>query len=441
MNSVQRNPHPLTLEQRLEIKVRAEKGEHDPEIAVTMNLSRAVVRKWRRRYRDKGLKGLETVLGRPPKGPLSQFPPEIGEAIKVWRGAHPGWGAGTLCLELAQDPRFIGLPRPSRGRISAFLKSENLVRPYTRPKKLAMPPPQIVTACHEEWELDAQGACEVPGVGVVTLLNLGDVYSHLRASWACLHRRKATGPDYQLALRRGFFCFGLPQRISLDHDSSFFDSTSPSPFPSQFHLWLLALGIEVRFLAHRPPHEHSFIERSHQIIHRQALQGQSFAPTDLQPFLDQRLNFLNRTYPSRSLHHQAPLTAYPQAVHSGREYRPEWEETLMDMQKVYRYLAQHQWCRLTSDKGQLTLGHQRYGLGKAWAEQPLQISFDPTTQEFVGSTLTGQQTGRFQARGLTKKDLMGELDLSSFGHHQYAFPWSISAIRQNKTVDLMGTTL
>ena len=441
MNSFEKSQRPLTLEQRLEIKVRAENGANDTEIATTMNLSTGVVRKWRRRYRDKGTDGLVSLLGRPRSGPLGQFPQEMRDAIKEWRQSHSGWGAGTLRIELFRDKRFAGLPLPSRARISAFLKSENLVRPYARHTKLSMPPPKIVTECHEEWELDAQGACRVPGVGLISLLNFGDLYSHVRATWACLNRRKAAGPDYQLALRRGFFCFGMPQRISLDHDSAFFDNTTPSPFPSQFHLWLLALGIGVRFLEHRPPREHSFIERSHQLVYQQAIAGQSFAPGDLQPYIEQRLEFLNRYYPSRSLHHQAPLTAYPQAVHSGREYRPEWEAELLDMQKVSAYLAQHTWYRLVSAQGQLMLGAQRYGLGKEWQKQPVRITFDQGTQKFICTSLDLQKTESFQANGLTKQDLMGELNMAFFANHQYAFPWSIMSMRQNHTADLIGTTL
>lgn len=205
------------------------------------------------------------------------------EAIKGWRKLHTGWGAGTLQVELARDKRFADLQIPSRARISAFLKRENLVRPYARHTKLSMPPAKIVTKCHEEWELDAQGACLVPGIGLVSLLNFGDLYSHVRATWACINRRKAAGSDYQLALHRGFFCFGMPQKISLDHDNAFFDNTTPSPFPSQSNLWLIALGIGVRFLEHRPPREHSFIERSHQIVYRQAIEDSSPASSSFWP--------------------------------------------------------------------------------------------------------------------------------------------------------------
>jgi hypothetical protein len=52
-----------------------------------------------------------------------------------------------------------------------------------------------------------------------------------------------------------------------------------------------------------------------------------------------------------------------------------------------------------------------------------------------------QKTKRFHANGLTKQDLMGDLNMAAFANHQYAFPWSIMSIRQNQTAVLIGTTL
>ena len=443
MSHMKRGNRPISLQERSEIMVRAEHKENDTEIAKAMQLSIAVVRKWRRKARDHGREGLITIMGRPQSGPLGHFAEEMRDAIKEMRDKHAGWGAGTLCVELTRDPRFANLPIPSCPRIAAYLKSENMTRPYERHTELSNPAPQKVSECHEEWELDAQGVCKVPGVGLVNLINIVDPFSRVRASWACLNRRKAAGPDYQLALRKAFFCFGKPRVISLDHDSAFFDNTTPSPFPSLLHLWLIALGVEVRFLEHRPPREHAFIERSHQIIHRQAVQGQSATPASLQPYLDQRLEFLNQHYPSRSLNRQAPLVAYPQAAHSGREYRPEWEEDTLEMQKVYAYLSRQEWFRQSSDKGQLLLGSHRYGLGKDWSKQTIRITFDPNTQEFICCRLdpNDQQTERLKANGLTKTDLMGELNMTAFANHQYAFPWSVFAIRKNQMADLIGTTL
>lgn len=179
------------------------------------------------------------------------------------------------------------------------------------------------------------------------------------------------------------------------------------------------------------------------VVDGQALLGQEFAdPAAIQPALDQRLEFLNTQYPSRALAGQPPLRAYPAAAAAGTAYRPEYEAELLDLDRVYRYLAQNRWFRQVTTQGQFTLGTYRYGLGKPWANQEIEITFDPATQEFVCRSEDGQATRRLKAKGLTKADLMGELDMAQFPNYQYAFPWSAEVCRLNLLFqEMAGTTL
>jgi transposase-like protein len=435
---------PTTLQQRLEIWERAEQGETDSQIATAMQLRPMTVRKWRRRARRQGRSGLSSRRGRPAAGVLSQASSELRQTIRDWRQAHPGWGPDTLRVECQTDPRFQDATIPSRSRLAAFLKAENLVRPYERHTDLEQPPAPLSQAPHLEWEMDAQGVRQVTGVGKVSIINIGDPYSRVRTgSQACLGKSQADTADYQLALRRAFLRYGLPGGLSLDHDSAFFDNTSASPYPSQLHLWAIGLGVTVRFISVARPTEHGFIERTHQIVDHQAMLGVEFAePALLQAALDQRLDFLNQTYPSRSLAHQAPLQADLTAQHSGRSYRPDTETDLLDLQRVYDYLAQHRWFRRVSAQGQFTLGAQRYGLGKVWANQTVEIRFDPLTQEFVCSSEDGQRVQRLPAQGLTKAALMSELHMEHFAPYQYAFPWVPEVCRTNLLhAEMTGTIL
>lgn len=436
--------HPTTLPQRVEIWERAQRGETDAQIATALGLRCVTVRKWRRRAKRQGRRGLASVMGRPVRGDLSHFSPVVGQVLRELRQAHPGWGPQTLQLESAHDPRLPGQPLPSRSRIAAFLKSEKLTRRYERHTTLSQPPAPLRNAPHLEWELDAQGVRQVHGAGKVSVINLGDPYSHVRTgSHACVGKSKADTADYQLALRRAFLRYGLPQGLSLDHDSAFFDNTSASPYPSQLHLWVMALGMQVRFIDVGRPTQHGFIERTHQLLDAQTLRGSTFEDaTAVQPALDRRLDFLNRDYPSRTLHARAPLTAFPAAHHSGRLYRLEAEETLLDLSRVYDYLSQQCWFRHVSAAGQFTLGTFRYGLGKAWGNQTIEIHFDPTTQEIVCASADAQAIQRLPAHGVSKRDLMGELDLDEFPHYQYAFPWSAEVCRRNLLcAEWSGTTL
>lgn len=328
--------HATTLQQRLEISDRAERGETDPQIAAALQLSPATVRKWRRRGQREGRSGLGSHMGRPRTGALGQTSLELRDAARELRLAHPGWGPQTLRLELAHDRRFGGLRIPSRARLAAFLKVEKLTRRHEHHSELVQPEPQPATAPHEVWEMDAQGVRQIGGVGRVSVINMGDPYSHVRTeSWACLHKMKPVTNDYQLALRRAMLRFGRPKRLSLDHDSAFYDNKSASPYPSRLQLWTIALSIEVVFIHKGRPTEHGFIERTHQVVDGQALLGREFAdPAAIQPALEQRLDFLNTQYPSRALTGRPPLAAYPAAVHSGRPYQPEYEEELLDLDRV-----------------------------------------------------------------------------------------------------------
>ncbi len=117
----------------------------------------------------------------------------------------------------------------------------------------------------------------VEGVGKVSLISIVDVTSRLKAeSYPSLETTNPGLPDYQLTLRRAFLTYGLPETLTLDHGTVFYDNTTPSPFPTRLHLWLLALGVQVRFIRKRCPTDHAVIERTHQTMTAQALLGQTY---------------------------------------------------------------------------------------------------------------------------------------------------------------------
>jgi transposase len=431
--------------ERVEIGRRSEAGEGDREIATALARPIATVRKWRRRYQREGRAGLSSQMGRPPQGALAQFSAEIADEILQMRDAHPGWGPLTILTELKKDVRFARLHLPSRSRIAAYLKEKKKVKRYERHQKLPAPAPSPIKRPHQEWEVDAQGKSTVTGLGGVSIINILDVFSHVKIdSLPCLNTTHANTQDYQLILRRAFVAYGLPEQISFDHDSVFFDNQTASPFPTLLHLWLVGLDVGVRFIHKKPPLEHAHIERHHQTMAKQALDGQAYnAQSELQQALTGRLMFLNTDYPSRSLNGQAPFSAFPQAKQSPRPYRLEWERDLIDIKKVYDYLGQGRWFRLTSSVGMFSLGSQRYNAGTKLARQTLEITFDPQTGEFICLSEKSEEPLRVTAKGLSKENLMGELDpLTTIPDYQLALPFSRQAWRESMLcLELSDTTL
>ena len=372
-----------SLQERQAILARTQAGEPAPQIAAALGWSVHTVRKWRRLARRGA--PLSPRIGRLPTGPLGQFPPALAAAIRQLRLAHPGWGPTTLLLELGRDPYWQTQPLPSRSRVADFLKAEGLTRRYQKQRPLPQPPTEAPTRPHEEWQLDAQGATVVGGVGTVSIINMVDVVSRLKVeSYPDVGQTQPATEAYQVALRRAFTTTGLPEGLTLDHGSVFVDNTTPSPFPTLLHLWLIALGILVRFTRKRRPTDHALVERTHQTIQRQAVLGQTYADqARLWAGLDARRGVLNTEVPMAVLGKQAPLQAYPAAAHSGRPFQPEWEAELLDLDRVVAYLAEGEWFRHTNCHGEFWLGQQRYNAGKRWGKHELALRFDPATRELV----------------------------------------------------------
>ena len=77
----------------------------------------------------------------------------------------------------------------------------------------------------------------VQGVGKVSLITIVDVVSRLKTeSYPSEDSTNPALPDYQLTLRRAFVTYGLPQMLTLDHGTVFYDNTTPSPYPIRLHL-------------------------------------------------------------------------------------------------------------------------------------------------------------------------------------------------------------
>jgi hypothetical protein len=333
--------------------------------------------------------------------------------------------------------------------IARFLKEEELTRPYERHSELPRSTQDAPQAPHEEWEMDARGQENVPEVGVVTLINLNDRCSRTRLlSYPCwlgsqhVERLPAT-EDYQLVLRLAFAEWGLPDRIATDRDSVFYDNTSTSPFPTRMHLWLLALGILLVFGRPGRATDQGMTERSHQLWAQQVLVGHSFANWEaLYWSLRQRRDFLNHHLPCATLGEVPPLVAYPEAKTPRRLYRPEWEAELLDLSRIYAYLAEGRWFRLVSTAGTVSLGNQVYGLGRAWAKQQVEITFDASEQLLVFLSADGEPIKRLAIQGITPEILMGEMgplvDLPVF---QLALPFTWDEWRVIRLCDTLGVRL
>ena len=435
-----------TLQDRVTMDQMSQQGYTNSQIASEVGWAIPTVRKWRRRARRDGRKGLASKMGRPATGALSSYPVRLRETLHAWRVAHPGWGPKTLRAELEADERFEGQRLPSLSGIANFLKEQDLARSYERHSELPQSTSQATSAPHEEWEMDSRGQERVPDIGIIALVNLCDEFSKAKIrSYPCVvgQKRATRRPrteDYQLVLRLSFTEWGLPDRIAVDHDSVFYDNTCKSPFPTRFHLWLLALGVDLAFGRPGRPTDQATVERSHQTWAWQALEGQTFTEWDrLYAYLEQRRHFLNYRLPCSTLGNLPPLVAHPEALRPRRLYRPEWEVELLDLSRVYAYLAKGQWFRQVSQVGTVSLGRQTYGLGVTWSRESVEVTFDPADRHLVFRSADGEREKRLPLRGVSTTDLMGEMGpLVDLDHFQLARPFTWDEWRQARLCETLG---
>lgn len=420
-----------SLAERIDILESSKAGEEAWRISRRMGWRESTIRKWRNRGRRLGREGLASHMGRPAKGSLSSFSEELATTLLRWRQAHPGWGPVTLHQELKQHPVFNGQNLPSPASIGRFLKEQGLTQPYERHQEL--PQEEKPTGLpHAVWEMDAQGYQFIPDVGQVTLINLNDRGSHVRLmSYPCWLgekrvKRHANTGDYQTTLRLAFTDWGLPQALQVDHESVFYDNKSKSPFPTRFHLWLIALGVSLHFGRHGRPTDQGMTERSHQLWEGQVIQGATFA--DWQTLYDalyQRRDFLNNILPCATLDNQPPLVAYPQAHHSGRPYRLEWEAELFDMGRIDSYLGHGRWFRRVASNGIISLGGTIYYVGNKWKQQQVEVKFDPNTRQFQCFDAAAQLLKTLPLKGISLESLMGDVfPLVHFPVFQLALPFT-----------------
>ena len=137
------------------------------------------------------------------------------------------------------------------------------------------------------------------------------------------------------------------------------------------------------------------------------------------------------------------MEAYHHARHSGRIYRPEWEEDLLCLERVWTYLGSCRWFRRIRSNGFFCLGGYSYYLGKQVAHRGVAIHFASESPAFVCQLEGSEELVRVPALGLTKADLMGELAaMQSLPTYQLALPFSQEAWRQLEYANgLIGTTL
>jgi hypothetical protein len=376
--------------------------------------------------------------GRPASGHGSSISLEIQEKIRLYRKNYNGWGAKTILTELQVKDGYPESDLPSLSTLNRFLKSEGLLKKYAKNIPLPNPKRTAVSQAHECWQMDDKGPEHYEGVGHIGMINIKVVHSSTYINSVAIslpHTRSHPKiADYQYVLRLSFQEFGLPLSIQADHGSNraanrFYENRSKSPFPTDLHLWLLGLGVNLVWANAYRPTEQGTVERSHQTTHMQNKRTKPFKNlTDFQNHVNQRRKQLNEYIPCDTFG-KPPLVGFPESVHSKRFYNPLMEEIGFDINRIDAYLKDKKWFRKVSSNKTISLGGHVYYLPKCKINLELSIQFDPNSRCLIFHN-DKELVATLPIKGCDFEHLAGENFTKCLKNRQLEIPfdWNIHKI-------------
>lgn len=386
------------------------KGHSLQEITEHTGWSFHCVRHWWRRYRDDGRDALDPPDKRKQRGGhMSTFPNVVRFAFLRIKKEHPKWGAEVARPRVAER---LGLPEAELPCVSTIEKywAQYRGRLYKRRRKRSpsQTPGPKPTEPHERWQADFKVKMNVEGLGSTDVFNIRDDASPVKIGSFVYPANEWDDRTTQDALRSAFTRWGLCDRLQTDKETRLVNTSSDEPFPSRFTLWLTGLGITHELA--RSAQENGCAERFNRTWYDRVIEGRTFQDYDeLQSTSDVELEWINQKLPSRgrACDDRPPLEAYPEAKHPRRPYTREKELELFSMDRVYEFLAGQHWWRKVSQVGQFSINSQRCGIGTAYANQDVRVTFDSDTIEFVVEDSHGEEIKRFEPQGLTVEEITG----------------------------------
>jgi hypothetical protein len=379
------------------------------QIAQRLRLSRSCMKKFWRRFRQRGAQGLQPRSCRPHSAHPQQTPEAVRNLMVRIKRTHPHWGAQFIQGELC---RCHVKRLPHRRTIERFLgRFPDLPKRRYR-RRAPLSDPRRARRLHQLWQIDFKVNHRFPGSPQrSSFLNMRDMASTLCIlTYTLPQGRSALSSQEAIAVcRRAFTHWGVvPEAIRTDHGACFCAPERES-FPTEFTLYLWGLGIEHELIPTRCPAHNGGIERDQRTFSEHFLADYSWRTRpqlarDAQAFGQ----FRNRFVPSRSVRcqGQTPGVVAQHLKCQARAYTPQREAALFTVQRIYPKLATLRWQRTVDGRGYLSLGHYKYYVGRAYRRQAVCLSFDRKTLEVVMGTAHHEDLKRWPIRGLRYQDIV-----------------------------------
>lgn len=302
-------PEISIVQQRHEFVLRAlEPNANISELAREYGISRKTAYKWVRRFRERGILGLEDLSRRPHNSPLKASGETVLEVIRL-RQQYPTWGpkklyavlARVLCPEVLPSVRTIARILERAGEVKRRRRRPPL---QGRPTKA---PEYDVCAPGDLWTVDLKGWWNADDGARCEPLTVRDAFSRFLLCAKLM--QKTSGEAVKTEFDSLFAAQGLPRAIKVDNGPPF-ASTRARLGMTKLSAWWVALGIRV--LRSRPAHpeDNGGHERMH-LDMRYEVEDIGAEHIDAQQLkLDQWRQEFNHVRPHEALEQKTPASVY-----------------------------------------------------------------------------------------------------------------------------------
>jgi transposase InsO family protein len=344
------------------------------EICQQFGISRQTAYKWRARYRQKQVRGLEDKSRRPLRraGPITV---RWQRRVRRVRQKLPTWGSRKLRYELQQ--RFGGRGVPSTAAISRWLRAWGLARGRRR----RLRGPVILRAalhvprrCHEVWTVDFKGWYRTGDGTCVNPLTVRDLHSRYTLAISLLPNQtvEVTRREFQQLFKK----HGVPARIRCDNGAPF-GAGGPTKL-TRLSAWWTKLGIEVQFIRPGHPGENGSHEHFHRVYKAEVARKPERTVRAQQRRSDRWLQKYNVRRPHESLRMRPPAEVFKVNRRRLRRVRP-WS---------YPVQWESHWVK---GSGEITRQGKRRYIGEAFARDyvGLKPTQSGTWEVFFGPVLVG----------------------------------------------------
>ena len=284
--------------------MRLDRGERLTDLCREYGIARKTGEKFKRRFRDHGLAGLQD-RSRAPGFIPHKTPPELVEVIVAHRRQHPTWGPRKLKETLQTT---LGRTLPAASTIGDILTTAGLTVPRRRrPRHGATPTAlRVAAAPNDVWCIDYKGQFRLGDGSYCYPLTITDQFS--RFILCC----EGMGAIADAAAREHclevFATYGLPTVMRSDNGVPF-ASTGLAGLTKLSVLWL-RLGIELERTRPAHPQDNGRHERMHRTLKQETTRPARANLLQQQERFDAFVDEFNQRRPHAALNMQPPAAVY-----------------------------------------------------------------------------------------------------------------------------------